>query len=69
MSKLEKQIAKAIKDNQSVRVELNYPHKFKHTIDYATFMVQVCEYLKRDNKLFNENIFRRACGEFIEEIK
>ena len=61
------QLAKAIKDSQHVKVQLNYPHKFTHTIDYAKFTHAICEYFKRDNNLFNESMFRRACGEIIEE--
>jgi len=60
------QIAKAIKDSQGVKAEIN-PPSFTWDIDYHKFMLQICEYFERDNSLFDENRFRKACGELIEE--
>ena len=61
-------IAKVLKECQYVKVELNYPHKFTHMINYTKLMRVLCERFKNDNSRFDEDIFRKACGEIIEEL-
>jgi hypothetical protein len=60
-------IAKALKECQTIKVELNYPHNFTHAINYTKLMIVLCERFKHDNARFKESIFRKACGEIIEE--
>ena len=60
-------IAKGLKECQTIKVELNYPHNFTHAINYTKLMIVLCERFKHDNARFKESIFRKACGEIIEE--
>jgi hypothetical protein len=58
-------IAKALKECQTIKVELNYPHNFTHAINYSKLMKVLCQMFENDNSRFDEDIFRKACGEVI----
>tara|TARA_R110001632_G_scaffold207808_1_gene332012 strand:- start:45 stop:251 length:207 start_codon:yes stop_codon:yes gene_type:complete len=60
-------IAKVLKECQHIKVELNYPHNFTHTINYGKLMKVLCARFENDNPRFDEDIFRTACGEIVGE--
>ena len=60
-------IAKVLKECQTVKVELNYPHNFTHAINYGKLMKVLCARFENDNPRFDEDIFRTACGEIVTQ--
>ena len=60
-------IAKVLKECQTLKVELNYPHNFSHAVNYGKLMAVLCQMFEDDNPRFDEKIFRTACGEIVGE--
>jgi hypothetical protein len=59
-------IAKVLKDKKRLKVgEMNLISDFTHSLDYEKLLKVLCEMFSNDNSRFDEDIFRKACGEVI----
>jgi hypothetical protein len=56
------QLAKIINKNSSIA---NMSKGITHVIKNGQFMIDLCEYLRKDNPKFDEVKFREATGEII----
>jgi hypothetical protein len=57
-------LAKIINKNSSIA---NMNRGLTHVIINGEFMIDLCEYLKKDNPNFNEIKFREATGEILSK--
>jgi hypothetical protein len=59
-------IAKVLKDKKHLKVgDIQLVDDLSHTINYNRLMKVLCQMFENDNSRFDEDIFRKACGEVI----
>ena len=59
-------IAKVLKDKKHLKVgDIQLVDDLSHTINYNRLMKVLCQMFENDNARFDEDIFRKACGEVI----
>ena len=59
-------IAKVLKDKKHLKVgDIQLLDDLSHTINYNRLMKVLCQMFENDNSRFDEDIFRKACGEVV----